>query len=125
MQKKGSIISAIFGGYRQALELSQKRYTDLYTERAANAIDFYNDFLKNLIVRFDNFQQPSLRRKISREVNSFFGHSDEISFVAIDGTCNKDPFNDFMVFSCVAYGVRGEISLQGEIHQQSSTSTLR
>lgn len=113
LQKKGSIISAIFGGYRQALELSQKRYSELYTERAANAIAFYDDFLNNLIVRFDNFQEPSLRRKIQREIESFFGR-DEIQFVAIDGTCKKDPFNDFMVFSSVAYGVRGTISLQGD-----------
>ncbi len=112
MPQKGSIISAIFGGYRLALDLSQKRYTDLYTERAANAIAFYNDFLKNLIVKFDNFQEASIRRKIHGEVESFFGR-DEIQFVAIDGTCKKDPFTDFMVFSSVAYGVRGEISFQG------------
>ncbi|MBD1932504.1 MULTISPECIES: hypothetical protein [Cyanophyceae] len=113
MQRKGSIISGIFSGYRRALDLSQKRYTDLYTERAANAIAFYEDFLKNLIVGFDNFQEASLRRRIRREVEAFFGR-DEIQFVAIDGTCKKDPFTDFMVFSSIAYGVRGEISLQGD-----------
>ncbi|MDZ7961624.1 MAG: hypothetical protein RMY34_27715 [Aulosira sp. DedQUE10] len=102
MPQKGSIISAIFSGYREALELSQKRYTELYTERATNAIAFYDDFLKNLIVRFDNFQEASLRRKIHSEVESFFSR-DEIQFVAIDGTCKKDPFTDFMVFSSVAY----------------------
>lgn len=113
MQRKGSIISGIFDGYRRALNLSQERYTELYTERAANAIDFYNNFLKNLIVKFDSFQEAALRRRIKREVEAFFGR-DEIQFVAVDGTCKKDPFTDFMVFSSIAYGVRGTISLQGD-----------
>lgn len=112
MQRKGSIISGIFDGYRRALDLSQKRYTELYTERATNAIAFYEDFLRNLIVKFDSFQEVTLRRRIKREVEAFFGR-DEIQFVAIDGTCKKDPFTDFMVFSSIAYGVRGTISLQG------------
>ncbi|NVM57181.1 MAG: hypothetical protein HWN51_03565 [Desulfobacterales bacterium] len=113
MQRRGSIISAIFSSYRRALGLSQERYTQLYTERAANVIAFYEDFLKDLIIGFNGFREASLRRKIRREVEAFFDR-DEIQFVAIDGTCKKDPFTDFMVFSSIAYGVRGEISLQGD-----------
>lgn len=113
MQRRGSIISAVFGSYRRALDLSQERYSQLYTERAANALAFYEDFLKDLIVEFDGFQKASLRRQIRREVESFFDR-DDIQFVAIDGTCKKDPFTDFMVFSSIAYGVRGEISLCGD-----------
>ena len=113
MQRKGSIISSIFSSYRQSLELSQARYTQLYTERAVNAIAFYKDFLKDLILKFDGFQEAALRRQIRNRVEAFFG-TDDIQFVAIDGTCKKDPFTDFMVFSSIAYGVRGEISLQGD-----------
>ncbi len=113
MQRKGSIISAIFSSYREALKLSQERYSQLYGERAVNAIEFYEDLLKDLIIRFDEFKEPSLRRQIRGTAEAFFG-KDDIQFVAIDGTCKKDPFTDFMVFSSIAYGVRGEISLQGD-----------
>src|SRR4051794_35831011 len=113
MQRKGSIISAIFSSYRQALNLSQERYSQLYSERAVNAIEFYEDFLKDLLITFDEFKEMALRRQIRSVVETFFG-KDDIQFVAIDGTCKKDPFTDFMVFSSIAYGVRGEISLQGD-----------
>lgn len=113
MPRKGSIVSAIFSSYGRALELSQERYRQLYTERAANAIAFYEDVLKDLIVEFDGFRDAALRRQIRGCVQAFFDR-DEIQFVAIDGTCKRDVFTDFMVFSSVAYGVRGEISLRGD-----------
>lgn len=113
MAGKGSIISNIFGSYRESLDLSRERYLRLYTERAANALQFHDDFLNELLVSFDGFQDEIVRRRIKREVEAFFGR-DTIQFVAIDGTCKKDPFNDFMVFSSIAYGVRGEVSLQGD-----------
>lgn len=113
MSPQGSIISSIFGSYREALNSSQERYIDLYTNRATNAVEFYNNFLKNLIISFNNFQESNLRRRIHREIESFFGR-DDINFVAIDGSCGKDPFNDFMVFSSVAYGVHGTLSLQND-----------
>lgn len=113
MQNKGSIISRIFGSYREALDHSQNRYLELYTERAENAIAFDNNFLKNLIVPFDNFGESSLRRKIRGEVEAYFGR-DDIQFVAIDGSCKKDAFTDFMVFSSIAYGVHGTLSIRGD-----------
>ncbi len=113
MESQGSIVSNIFKSYREALNRSQQRYTSLYTERATNSKAFYDDFLKDLIIKFNNFQEASLRRRLSREVEAFFGR-DDIQFVAIDGSCNKDPFNDFMVFSSIAYGVHGTLSLQGD-----------
>jgi hypothetical protein len=110
---KGSIISNIFGSYQKALDLSRQRYQNLYTERAANALQFYNEFLKQLLLTFDDFNDEITRRGIKREVETFFDR-DSIQFVAIDGTCKKDPFNDFMVFSSIAYGVRGEVALRGD-----------
>lgn len=111
--KKGSTISSIFGSYRDALNFSQDRYADLYSERSQNAEEFYNDFLNTLVVRYEGFKDPGLRRRIKRDIASFFDR-EEIQFVSIDGSCNKDPFNDFMVFSSVAYGVRGRVSLLGD-----------
>jgi len=37
--------------------------------------------------------------------------SNTIDFVAIDGSCNKDPFTDFVVFSACAYGAKGQLQL--------------
>ena len=110
---KGSAISSIFGSYHGALSFSQARFRDLYTERAENAVDFYDKFLHRLIVGFDGFTNEGLRRTVRRELLNFFDR-DEIQFVSIDGTCKKDPFSDFMVFSSIAYGVRGKVSLQGD-----------
>jgi hypothetical protein len=110
---KGSTISGIFGSYRNALNFSQDRYRNLYTERADNAVEFYRTFLNQLIVGFDGFKDDALRRSVRRDLLTFFDR-DEIQFVSIDGTCKKDPFADFMVFSSIAYGVRGKVSLQGD-----------
>src|SRR5687768_10976482 len=98
---KGSTISGIFGSYHNALNFSQNRYRDLYTERSENAVEFYEAFLKQLMVGFDGFKDDGLRRAVRRDILTFFDR-DEIQFVSIDGTCKKDPFADFMVFSSIA-----------------------
>lgn len=113
MARRGSIISAIYSSYQRALSASQGRYEKLYSERAVNAVDFYERFLQQLVVSYDAFEDPTLRRRIHKDATDFFGR-DTIQFVAIDGTCKKDPFTDFMVFTSIAYGVRGEISLIGD-----------
>lgn len=113
MDRTGSMISSIFSSYEDALHFSQERYQRLYTERANNAALFYDDFLQNLIVSFDGFRDGGLRRMVRRSIQSFF-ETDEIQFVAIDGTCSSDAFNDFMVFSSIAYGVRGQMTLTGD-----------
>jgi hypothetical protein len=110
---QGSAISSIFRSYHNALDMSQSRYSALYAERAENALEFYENFLNCLIVPYDGFLDENLRRRVRRDIANFFDR-DEIQFVAIDGTCKKDPFNDFMVFSSIAYGVRGKVSLQGD-----------
>jgi hypothetical protein len=111
--RRGSAISSIFGSYSEALHFSQDRYADLYAERAQNAAEFYEDFLNQLFIQFNGFKDENLRRRIRRDISNFFDR-DEVQFVSIDGTCNKDPFADFMVFSSIAYGVRGKVSLQGD-----------
>jgi hypothetical protein len=111
--RKGSAISSIFGSYQTSLRFSQSRYRDLYSERAMNALEFYEAFLNQLIVEFKEFKDDNLRRRVRRDIAEFFDR-DEIQFVAIDGTCDKDPFSDFMVFSSIAYGIRGKVSLLGD-----------
>ncbi len=108
-----SIISSIFGRYKQALDSSQQRYENIYRENAEHAYRFYGDFLNSLIVSFsESFADPALRDSLAFDMESFFSRR-EIDFVAVDGTCSKDPFQDFVVFFGGAYGVKGRIALEG------------
>ena len=51
--------------------------------------------------------------QIITRIEEYFQRRD-IYFVAIDGTCSRDPFNDFMVFFAAAYGVKGCIHIEQE-----------
>ncbi len=109
---KMSIISKIFNCYKESLDSSLERYEESYRIVAKNAIQFHNQFLKDLIIDYGKqFSEPYRLSQISEKMRNFF-QKDEIQFVAIDGTCSADPFNDFMVFFAAAYGVRGKIQIQ-------------
>lgn len=109
-----STISEIFKSYESALSGSRDQYTNLYAQRAENGRLFYEAFFKDLIFPFaDLFNDGNSRSFIGRQIERFFGTTD-IDFVAIDGTCQKDPFNDFIVFFGGAYGAKGQVSLKGD-----------
>ncbi len=116
-----STISDIYGSYRDALNFSRDKYTDLYNGRAQNAHDFYNAFLNRLICPLDaRFADPAARRALHRYIENFFGGR-EIDFVAIDGHNDKRAFQDFVVFAACAYGAKGQINLDDDpptIHYQ-------
>ena len=81
---------------------------------AEHAQQFYDDFLHSLILPFSQrFDDPAWRDTLAVSLESFFTRRD-IDFVAVDGTCSKDLFQDFVVFFGGAYGVKGQISLEGE-----------
>ena len=107
-----SKISEIYEGYSQALIDSQNSYTALYQERAQNAAEFYENFLHRLTCPFAPLREPAGNRQVKRRLEDFFGTS-EIEFVAIDGSCAKDGFSDFIVFFAAAYGVKGAVSFEG------------
>lgn len=119
-----SSISHIYSSYSEALDFSRERFDELYTSRARNAGDFYYAFFKNLICPFkDHFSDQASLRTIHRQIERFFG-TRQIDFVAIDGTCAKDAFQDFIVFSACAYGAKGQINLEDDppkIHYQKWT----
>jgi hypothetical protein len=119
-----SSISHIYSSYSEALDFSRGRFDDLYTGRARNAGDFYYAFFKNLICPFsEHFTDSASLRTIHRHIERFIG-SRQIDFVAIDGTCAKDTFQDFIVFSACAYGAKGQINLDDDppkIHYQKWT----
>lgn len=106
-----STISDIFRSYQEALQDSRDNYQRLYTDRSANSARFYQDFFHNLVVPFNAiFSDPTQRRLIARQIRKFF-EQDQLDFVAIDGTCIKKPFADFITFYGGAYGAKGQLTL--------------
>lgn len=106
-----SEISKTLTAYRHALNKSRNRYEDLYASRGLNALEFYDNYAHLLIRQYkDGFDNHGERRKLHREIRRLFG-TDNLDFVAIDGSCNKDPFNDFITFSACAYGAKGRLEL--------------
>lgn len=109
-----SVLSSIFNAFRDALNLSRERYFNLYTSRADNTKDFYEKFLHQLICQWHpKFNNTNTNRLIKRQIERFF-QSTEIDFVAIDGTCRKNPANDFILFFAGSYGAKGRISIEGD-----------
>jgi hypothetical protein len=109
-----STISKIYTSYGNALTFSHDKYDDLYRARARNAKDFYQAFFHKLVVPLEpRFSDSDARRHIHRYIEQFFG-TEKIDFVAVDGTCKKIPFQDFIVFFACAYGAKGVISLEDE-----------
>ena len=106
-----SQISRTLTGYKNSLTASRAKYETLYVSRGENALEFYRKCASNLVRAYGaSFQNPSVRRRLHRQIQRFIG-SDIVDFVAIDGTCSKDPFNDFIVFSACAYGAKGQLEL--------------
>jgi hypothetical protein len=107
-----SLISRIFSSYRDSLFRSQQRYENAYFSNSQGAIQFYQDFLHQLFIQYGEiFSSPHLLNQIITRIQQNFQRRD-IYFVAIDGTCSRDPFNDFMVFFAAAYGVKGCIHIE-------------
>jgi len=114
-----SIFSKIFNCYKESLDSSIDRYQESYNLTSQNGLKFYEDFLNELFIDYGEiFSKPHTMSRISEKLQDYF-QKDEIQFIAIDGTCSADPFNDFMVFFAAAYGVRGKIHLLDEAKRLS------
>src|SRR5574341_770087 len=106
-----SEISKILDAYQRTLRETKGRYETLYTSRGENAFQFYRDYADRLVRNFaPRLRDVAERRRLHREIRRALG-TDTIDFVAIDGSCNKDSFNDFIVFSACAYGAKGQLKL--------------
>jgi hypothetical protein len=109
-----SKISDIYDNYREALNFSRDRFDELYSGRAKNAGDFYEAFFKDLILRCaPHFNNPPTRRWLHSQIERFFG-TRQLDFVAIDGSCSKEAFQDFVVFYACAYGAKGRVNLDDD-----------
>lgn len=109
-----SKISDIFKSYNDSLRHSLERYDKAYLENASNALKFYDDFLHQLFVDYGKvFSNGHQMNNIISRIEEYFQRRD-IPFIAIDGTCSNDPFDDFMVFFAAAYGVKGKVYLESK-----------
>lgn len=109
--KMRSQISQILAAYKTALTASRDKYEGEYSSRGENALEFYQKYASRLVRTYGEwFLDAGYRRRLHRQIADFVG-SEIVDFVAIDGSCNKDPFNDFIVFSACAYGAKGQLEL--------------
>jgi hypothetical protein len=106
-----SEISRTIKAYQLALDESRGRYERLYALRGNNALEFYQKYANRLVRQYAKlFQQTSYRRRVHRNIGRLVG-TERLDFVAVDGSCNKDMFTDFIVFSACAYGAKGQLEL--------------
>jgi hypothetical protein len=112
-----SRISEIARQYHTALTVGLDQYDELCRERAAAAADFYRDFFSKLVLPFSpRFKSERIRAQLQERIERQTG-SRSLSFVAIDGSCRRELFNDLVTFFGGAYGARGEIELTGGDHR--------
>ncbi|WP_457557929.1 hypothetical protein [Candidatus Harpocratesius sp.] len=110
-----SKISKILSGYKSSLEHAKKLYEDEYNLRMDNALKFFDDFLNNKLIDFSSLNDAD-SPKYLRIVDKLRKISEQIKFVAIDGTCFKEKLDPYIVFFSCAYAVRGNIDLNTENH---------
>lgn len=97
--------------YEQALTESNQRQEGLYSKRNIAVKRFYDTFMKQVIRKYES--KTSDKKWIdstTSRIREFFG-KDKIIFLAVDGTSDKVPLEEYAVFFAASYGVRGQFSL--------------
>ncbi|MHA2296051.1 MAG: hypothetical protein ACXADA_08525 [Candidatus Hodarchaeales archaeon] len=115
-----SEISKIFKQYETSLSESQKQYAKNMEAVASILHQIYKDYLSTFIESdfSSQFKDQVKRLSILETAGRFFDDLDKIPFVAIDGSCKKNPHQGFISFYGGAYGSRGSISFEGSTHGQ-------
>src|SRR6266550_1171958 len=112
-----SKVSDISRQYHAALSTSHSQYESLYAERVQATEAFYGQFFKRLVCDFSTrFRDPRFRARLQERIEAAVG-TKELQFIAIDGTCRKEVFSDFITFFGGAYGARGEVTFTGGSHR--------
>jgi len=107
-------ISEIFKSYRETLDKTYKEQSEIWEKIKDKIKPFYNDFLKDLITNYGGVMSDAYKSSLIKEsIRELFG-TDEIRFVAIDGSSFKEEFSEFIVFYGGAYAVRGSLKLREE-----------
>lgn len=103
-------ISKILSGYKTSLQHAKNTYEKEYNSRVENALNFYQDFLKKLIIDYSKFKNNKISRsRVLDNIKRLF--KAKFSFAAIDGTCFKERLDPYLVFFSAAYAVRGHIKI--------------
>ncbi len=112
-----SRVSEISGQYHAALSASQAQYAAMYGDRAAATERFYGEFFKRLVCDYSaRFRDERFRGRLQDRIERAIG-TNNLQFIAIDGTCRRELFTDLITFFGGAYGARGEVTLTGGKHQ--------
>lgn len=111
-------ISDILMGYKKALDGTKNRFEEEYSKRVDAGAQFYDDFFNDLVKSYDILEDAAQRRLFKKKVEQFFS-SDELNFVAIDGTLYKEQMGYYVVFFGASYGVRGKLKFIGDPPQIS------
>lgn len=105
-------ISKIFESYKETLDQTYKEQVGNINKIKEKVRNFYSQFLKNLIINYgEQINNEHKNFLIKESVRDLFG-TDNIRFVAIDGSSFKEEFSEFIVFYGGAYAVRGSLKLK-------------
>ena len=100
-----STISDILKSYKKSLNITSQRQSKLYSQRSGNVKEFYNKFLKKLIREY-NFESKNFQNRLNDFLEKYFKKKN-LSFLAVDGSCDKYQLEEFAIFFAASYGIRG------------------
>lgn len=107
-----SNISDVFDLYDKALTQTRDRLEQRVVEGTKELEKFYNEFLKDHVIKYANlFKKEAFRKQMHIELEERY-NSSELRFWAIDGTCKKIETSDLAIFYGGSYVVKGQIGLQ-------------
>ena len=107
-----SNISDVFNLYDKALSQTRLKLESRVVESTNELELFYNQFLKDHIVKYaDLFRNEAFRKEMHRELEQRYRTS-TLRFWAIDGACKKIDTSDLAIFYGGAYVVKGQLALQ-------------
>lgn len=105
-------ISKIFDSYKETLDRTYEEQTENIQKIRNKVETFYREFLSQLIINYATEIRDSHKSYIIRESIKEIFNTENIRFVAIDGSSFKDEFPEFIVFYGGAYAVRGTLKLK-------------
>lgn len=104
-------ISSLLDTYKKILDKTYNEHSLFWQKVKAEIKNFYESFLSSLIINYGEVMLNTHRvSSIKDSIREIFG-TDEIKFVAIDGSSFKEEFSEFIVFYGGAYAVRGSLKL--------------
>ena len=120
-----SKVSEISRQYHDTLAHSRTQYEQMYQDRAGSTEHFYRKFFNRLVCPFaEKFANERFRARLQERIERAIG-TDTLQFLAIDGTCRREVFADFVTFFGGAYGARGEVTLTAATHLDPGDNVVK